>query len=221
MKLFASLIKFFTYRKPPIVTIEDKIDYFGRSVLGAIMEGGDIKKAATTLTSNDFIDIRACSLWNAMIKRYNCGNNLFDIIWASKEFTGFEIHELMECCEISASDKICFDEKIARLKDWRCLNFRINTNYHIGIVGAIINKADIVKYATQFMVLQKENYYYKGLCPIHTENTPSFNIDPAKKLYKCFGCGATGNIIDLAMVKNNMSYPAAVYYVSCFAGINL
>ena len=56
-------------------------------------------------------------------------------------------------------------------------------------------KPDIVPVISQHVHLRRTGKDYTGLCPFHTEKTPSFTVSPAKQIYHCFGCGAGGDVI--------------------------
>ncbi len=70
--------------------------------------------------------------------------------------------------------------------------------------------ADIVEIASQYTNLKRAGRYYRGLCPFHSEKTPSFYVDPEKKLYHCFGCGAGGDVIKLVMEMERLSFMEAL-----------
>lgn len=70
--------------------------------------------------------------------------------------------------------------------------------------------ADIVEIASQYTSLKRTGKYYRGLCPFHSEKTPSFYVDPVKKLYHCFGCGAGGDVIKLVMEMERLSFSEAL-----------
>ncbi len=70
--------------------------------------------------------------------------------------------------------------------------------------------ADIVEVASRYTTLKKAGRYYRGLCPFHQEKTPSFYVDPEKKLYHCFGCGAGGDVIKLVMEMEGVSFMEAL-----------
>jgi len=80
---------------------------------------------------------------------------------------------------------------------------------------------DIVDYVGQFVQLRKVGKNYVGLCPFHTEKTPSFTISPDKQLYHCFGCGAGGNIFNFVMQFEKVSFFEAVKKIAEYAGIEL
>ncbi|ACB84797.1 DNA primase [Natranaerobius thermophilus] len=62
------------------------------------------------------------------------------------------------------------------------------------IIERIQAEADLVEIASRYVNLKKQGKYYWGLCPFHSEKTPSFHISPEKQLYYCFGCQAGGNV---------------------------
>ncbi len=63
----------------------------------------------------------------------------------------------------------------------------------------ILARADIVDVVGQYVTLKRTGAHYKGLCPFHGEKTPSFIVSPDKQIYKCFGCGAGGNVFSFLM----------------------
>ncbi|MDO5028502.1 MAG: DNA primase [Bacillota bacterium] len=73
----------------------------------------------------------------------------------------------------------------------------------------IKDRADIVDIVSQYVDLKKAGANYKGLCPFHGEKTPSFTVSPQKKIYKCFGCGEGGNVINFVMKMEGLSFPEA------------
>ncbi|HID39352.1 MAG TPA: DNA primase, partial [Calditrichaeota bacterium] len=81
--------------------------------------------------------------------------------------------------------------------------------------------ANIVHYISQFINLKKAGRNYKGLCPFHTEKTPSFVVSPEKQIYHCFGCGKGGNIFSFIMEYEKLSFFEAVQKAADFAGIVL
>lgn len=69
---------------------------------------------------------------------------------------------------------------------------------------------DIVESIGRYMELKRTGANYKGLCPIHGEKTPSLVVSPAKNIWKCFGCGKGGNLIDFVIELKGVSYRDAV-----------
>ncbi|MBQ3427348.1 MAG: DNA primase [Clostridia bacterium] len=83
-----------------------------------------------------------------------------------------------------------------------------------------INMAnDIVDYASSFMTLKKRGRNYMACCPFHNEKTPSFNIDRDKQLFHCFGCGASGNFVQLVMRLEGLDFQDAIKQMADRAGI--
>jgi DNA primase len=65
-----------------------------------------------------------------------------------------------------------------------------------------------------FVKLKKRGANYLGLCPFHNEKTPSFTVSPAKEIYKCFGCGRSGNTISFLMEHEKYSYVEALKWLA-------
>lgn len=70
--------------------------------------------------------------------------------------------------------------------------------------------AGIVDVVGLYMKLKKDGSGYSGKCPFHNENTPSFKVSPEKNIYKCFGCGATGDPIEFVMKHEKVDFVTAV-----------
>ncbi len=70
--------------------------------------------------------------------------------------------------------------------------------------------SDVVDVVSNYVQLKKAGSNYKGLCPFHSEKSPSFVVSPAKQIYHCFGCGASGDSIKFIMDIENLSYPEAI-----------
>ena len=80
---------------------------------------------------------------------------------------------------------------------------------------------DIVDYASSFMQLKKSGRSYMACCPFHNEKTPSFHINRDKQLFHCFGCGASGNFIQLVMRLEGLDFQDAVRQMAERAGITI
>ncbi|MFP3929232.1 MAG: CHC2 zinc finger domain-containing protein, partial [Desulfobacteraceae bacterium] len=65
--------------------------------------------------------------------------------------------------------------------------------------------ADIVEVIGQFVQLRKSGQNYVGLCPFHSEKTPSFAVNPAKGIFHCFGCKKGGDVLTFWMEYHNVS----------------
>lgn len=80
---------------------------------------------------------------------------------------------------------------------------------------------DIVEVIGEHVTLKKSGQNYKGLCPFHSERTPSFVVSPSKEVYHCFGCGAGGNVISFIMQVENLSFVEAVRSLAKRKGIEV
>jgi DNA primase len=77
-------------------------------------------------------------------------------------------------------------------------------------VDKIFDAAVIHEVVSDYVNLKKAGANYKGQCPFHDEKTPSFMVSPAKGIYKCFGCGASGNSAKFIMEHERVSFPEAL-----------
>lgn len=82
------------------------------------------------------------------------------------------------------------------------------------VIDQIRQAANIVELASQYTTLKKAGRRHVGLCPFHSEKTPSFTVDDEKQLFHCFGCGTGGDVFTLVMEKENLSFPEAVRYLA-------
>lgn len=80
---------------------------------------------------------------------------------------------------------------------------------------------DIVNVIGSYVKLKRSGGSYTGLCPFHNEKTPSFSVNPARQMYKCFGCGAGGSVITFVMEYENYTFPEALESLAERAGITL
>jgi DNA primase len=78
----------------------------------------------------------------------------------------------------------------------------------------IFNRIDILDVVGEFVKLKKRGTNYLGLCPFHNEKTPSFTVSPAKEIYKCFGCGKSGNAIGFIMEHEKYNYAEALRWLA-------
>ncbi|UCG53090.1 MAG: DNA primase [Candidatus Latescibacterota bacterium] len=77
-------------------------------------------------------------------------------------------------------------------------------------INEIRERADIVEVVSQFVELRRSGSNFKGLCPFHEEKTPSFNVNPDRQIFHCFGCGRGGNVYTFLMEIEGISFPEAV-----------
>ena len=81
-------------------------------------------------------------------------------------------------------------------------------------IDRIMNASNIVEVVSDFVSLRKAGTSYKGLCPFHDDQTPSFSVSPVKGLYKCFSCGAAGNAVKFIMEYEQLTYPEALKWLA-------
>ena len=81
------------------------------------------------------------------------------------------------------------------------------------IIDRVLGAADIVGIIGEHVKLSKRSGQYWGVCPFHNEKTSSFTVSPTKGIYKCFGCGKGGNVINFLQEHEKMSFPEAVRYL--------
>src|SRR5450755_3283952 len=80
-------------------------------------------------------------------------------------------------------------------------------------------QADIVRVVGEYVRLKKSGQNFTGLCPFHSEKTPSFAVHPVKQIYHCFGCGAGGDVFKFVMEMDKSDFPEAVRTVADKCGI--
>jgi DNA primase len=89
-------------------------------------------------------------------------------------------------------------------------------------IDALRERADIVDVVSGYSRLKRAGAHtFKGLCPFHSEKTPSFTVDAAKGLWHCFGCGAGGNVYQFVQRVESLPFPEAVEWVARRAGYEL
>ena len=81
-------------------------------------------------------------------------------------------------------------------------------------IQEIQNRIDILDVVGNFVKLKRRGTNYLGLCPFHNEKTPSFTVSPSKEIYKCFGCGKSGNAIGFVMEHEKLTYPEALKWLA-------
>lgn len=81
-------------------------------------------------------------------------------------------------------------------------------------IQQILSRIDVVEIVGSYVKLKKRGANYLGLCPFHNEKTPSFTVSPSKEIYKCFGCGKSGNSIGFLMDLEKYSYVEALRWLA-------
>ncbi|MCQ2301063.1 MAG: DNA primase [Bacteroidales bacterium] len=82
------------------------------------------------------------------------------------------------------------------------------------IVEQILQAARIEEVVSEFVTLKKRGANLIGCCPFHNEKTPSFNVNPARNIFKCFGCGKAGDSAKFLMEHEHLTYPEALRYLA-------
>lgn len=77
-------------------------------------------------------------------------------------------------------------------------------------ISRIEEATDIVELVGEYVSLKKDGAGFKGCCPFHNEKTASFKVNPARQIYKCFGCGKGGDAVSFLMEHDHLSYPDAL-----------
>ncbi len=85
----------------------------------------------------------------------------------------------------------------------------------------MVAAADMLEVVGQYTQLKKAGANYMGRCPFHEEKTPSFSVDPAEKLYYCFGCGEGGDLLSFIEKKENLDFAGAVEALADRFGVQL
>ena len=91
----------------------------------------------------------------------------------------------------------------------------IVTAFPESFLTELTERNDIVEVVSSYVRLSKKsgsNLF--GLCPFHSEKTPSFSVSPDKQIYHCFGCGKGGGVINFIMEIENLSFPEAVEFLA-------
>lgn len=87
------------------------------------------------------------------------------------------------------------------------------------VIDEVLRRHDIAETVGRYVHLSKHGKYLKGLCPFHSEKTPSFTVTPEKQIFYCYGCGKGGNVIKFVMEMEGESFPEAVKRLAEEAGI--
>ncbi|MBS6611023.1 MULTISPECIES: DNA primase [Peptoniphilus] len=82
------------------------------------------------------------------------------------------------------------------------------------VLDEIRDRADIVDLIGGYVDLKRSGSNYMGLCPFHSEKTPSFSVSPSKGIFKCFGCGVGGDVITFIMKRENLGFREAVEFLA-------
>ena len=89
----------------------------------------------------------------------------------------------------------------------------IKTAFPDTFINELVARNDIVDVVSSYVRLgKKSGSNMFGLCPFHSEKTPSFSVSPDKQIYHCFGCGKGGGVISFIMEIENLSFPDQLHH---------
>jgi len=88
-------------------------------------------------------------------------------------------------------------------------------------IDDLVQRIDIIEVISNQIEIKKAGREYKGLCPFHTEKTPSFTVSQEKGFYHCFGCGAHGTALGFLMDYGNQTFIEAIEELSKIAGVEI
>ncbi len=91
----------------------------------------------------------------------------------------------------------------------------------MSVVDEVKERLDIVDVISSYTALKKAGHNYKALCPFHSEKTPSFVVFPDTQTWKCFGCGAGGDLFSFVMRQENVEFGEALRSLAARAGVSL
>ena len=91
----------------------------------------------------------------------------------------------------------------------------------MSVVDEVKERLDLGEVIGRHVHLQKSGRYLKGLCPFHTEKTPSFYIFPDSQRWHCFGCGKGGDLFNFVMEYEGLDFRAALEELARQAGVEL
>lgn len=88
-------------------------------------------------------------------------------------------------------------------------------------IQEVRERADIVEVISSYLTLKKAGANYQGLCPFHSEKTPSFSVNPARQTFHCFGCGVGGDVFGFLMRMEGLSFPEAIVELGKKVGLEI
>ena len=89
------------------------------------------------------------------------------------------------------------------------------------IINQIQQASDIVDIVSEHVSLKKKGLEMVGLCPFHEDHRPSLNVNAHKQIFKCFACGAGGDVFKFVQMRENLTFPQAIERLADRAGIRL
>jgi len=93
--------------------------------------------------------------------------------------------------------------------------------FDTGLISRIQQANDIVDVVGEHLALKRKGREMVGLCPFHDDHKPSFNVNPSKQIFKCFACGAGGDVVKFVQMREHLSFPQALQRLADRAGIKI
>jgi DNA primase len=103
---------------------------------------------------------------------------------------------------------------------WRISEKSMPT-FDTGLISRIQQANDIVDVVGEHLALKRKGREMVGLCPFHDDHRPSFNVNPSKQIFKCFACGAGGDVVKFVQMREHLSFPQALQRLADRAGIKI
>ncbi len=97
----------------------------------------------------------------------------------------------------------------------------MSSKFSDDLIDKVREANDIVSVVSEYVQLKKAGNRFVGLCPFHTERTPSFSVSPDRQLFYCFGCHVGGNVFTFIMKMEGLTFPEAVRHLGQRAGIDV
>ena len=113
---------------------------------------------------------------------------------------------------------VCYKKLIPQTIDYHVFLY-LCTMIDRETIDRIYAAANIVDIVGDYVTLKRKGVNYEACCPFHQEKTPSFKVSPARGIYKCFGCGKSGNAINFVMESESATYPEALRIIAKRYGI--
>ena len=88
-------------------------------------------------------------------------------------------------------------------------------------INEIRDSIDIVDVISKYVKLDARGKNYFGICPFHDDHSPSMSVSPEKQIYRCFSCGATGNVFNFVMDYEKVSFPDALKILTNMYGTDI
>lgn len=89
------------------------------------------------------------------------------------------------------------------------------------VVEDVRQRVDIVEFIGRSVDLKPQGASFQGRCPVHDDHSPSMNVDPRRRTWKCFACGAGGDVFRFVMETQNVKFPEAVRLVAASVGVEV